>query len=130
MQVLSVLLTISTVIESNGSLSVLRMRESVCARCLSVMTKRRVSALVTASVLSVGCSASAAVCRADGLQEAREKAASIIKAILQSFIFFIFISFYLLFRAAKLRKREEKALGTSRKVDAEGESLNKCSGVL
>ena len=71
MQVLSVLLTISTVIESNGSLSVLRVRESVCERCLSVMSKRRVSALVTASVLSVGCSASAAVCRADGLQEAR-----------------------------------------------------------
>jgi hypothetical protein len=54
------------------------------------MTKRRVSALVTASVLSVGCSASAAVCRADGLQEAREKAASIVKASLQIFIVFIF----------------------------------------
>ena len=67
MQVLSVLLTISTVIESNGSLSVLRMRESVCERCLSVMTIRRGSALVTASVLPVGCSASAAVCCADGL---------------------------------------------------------------
>jgi len=40
------------------------------------MTKRRVSALVTASVLSVGCSASAAVCRADGLQEARESKAA------------------------------------------------------
>ena len=43
----------STVIESNGSLSVLRIRESVCERCLSAMTRRRVSALVTASVLSV-----------------------------------------------------------------------------
>ena len=89
MQVLSVLLTIFTVIESNGSLSVLRMRESVCERCLSVMTKRRVSALVTASVLSVGCSASATVCRAVGRQEARENAASKANVILQSFIVLI-----------------------------------------
>ena len=29
--------------------------------------------------------------------------------------------------AAKLRKRNEKALGKGRKVGAEGESLNKCS---
>jgi hypothetical protein len=35
-------------------------------------------------------STSAAVCRADGLQEAREKAASIAKVILQIFIVFIF----------------------------------------
>ena len=57
-------------------------------------------------------------------------AAVITNAILQGFIVFIFISFYLLFRAAKLRKREEKACGEDGKVDAEGESLNKCSGVL
>ena len=42
--------------------------------------------------------------------------------------FACFISFYLLFRAAKLRKRKEKASGTGGKVGAEGESLNKCSG--
>ena len=66
------------------------------ARCLSVMTKRRVSALVTTSVLSVGCSASAVVCRADGLQEAREKAASIINAILQSFIVFILLMIFVI----------------------------------
>ena len=75
MQVLSVLLTISTVIESNGSLSVLRIRESVCERLLSAMTRCRVTALVTASVLSVGCSASVTVCRAVGRQEANARAA-------------------------------------------------------
>ena len=62
-------------IEFNGSFSVLRMTESACERLLSMMTRRRVSALVTASVLSVGCSASAAVCRADGRQEANARAA-------------------------------------------------------
>jgi len=46
-------------------------------------------------------------------------AAVITNAILQGFIVFIFISFYLLFRAAKLQKREEKALGKGRKVSAE-----------
>ena len=69
-QVLSVLFIISTTIESNGRFSVIRMTESLCERLLSAMTRRRVSALVTASVLPVGCSASAAVCCADGLQEA------------------------------------------------------------
>ena len=34
---------------------------------------------------------------------------------------------YFLFRAAKLRKREEKVCGEDEKVGAEGESLNKCS---
>ena len=33
----------------------------------------------------------------------------------------------LIFRAAKLRKREEKACGEDEKVGSEGESLNKCS---
>ena len=37
--------------------------------------------------------------------------------------FILFVIF-----AAKLRKREGKALGKGGKVDAEGESLNKCSG--
>ena len=46
------------------------------------------------------------------------------------FFLFVIISFYLLFRAAKLRKREGKALGKGRKVDAEGENLNKCSEFL
>ena len=38
--------------------------ESIREMLLSMMTRRRVSALVKASVLSVGCSASATVCRA------------------------------------------------------------------
>ena len=67
------------------------MRELVCERLLSAMTRRRVSALVTASVLSVVCYASTIACRADGLQEAREKAASITKASLQIFIVVIFV---------------------------------------
>jgi predicted PurR-regulated permease PerM len=50
----------------------------------------------------------------------------VINAVMMFFLFVI-ISFYLLFRAAKLRKRKKKALGTGRKVNAEGESLNKCS---
>ena len=79
----------STLLIQFTGFCVLRMRKSVCARCLSVMTRRRVSALVTAPVLSVGCSASIIACRAVGRQEAREKAASIIKAILQIFIVLI-----------------------------------------
>jgi hypothetical protein len=51
-------------------------------------------------------------------------AAVITNAILQGFIVFIFISFYLLFRAAKLQKREEKAPGNIRKAVAEGAGLN------
>ena len=98
-QVLSVLFIISTTIESNGSLSVLRMRESVCERCLSVMTKRRVSALVTASVLSVGCSASAAVCRAVGRHEANARAVIRRKRSFACFIVFVyFLSLPLLSR--------------------------------
>ena len=74
-QVLSVLFIISTTIEFNGSFSVLRMTESVCERLLSAMMRRRVSALITASVLSVGCAASAIACRAVGQQEANARTA-------------------------------------------------------
>ena len=66
---------------------VLRIRESVCARCLSVMTRRRVSALVTASVLSVGCSASATVCRAVGRQETNVRA--VIRTVMMVCLFII-----------------------------------------
>ena len=46
----------------------------------------------------------------------------------EKFCLFHFILFVIF--AAKLRKREEKALGKGGKVEGGGESLNKCSGVL
>ena len=90
----------STLLIQFTGFCVLRMRESVCERCLSVMTKRRVSALVTASVLSVGCSASAAVCRADGLQEANARAAIRRKRSFACFILLVI----LLYGAASARR--------------------------
>ena len=65
--------------------------ESIREMLLSMMTRRRVSALVTVSVLSVGCSASATVCRAVGRQEANARVAIRRK---RGFAWFILLIFY------------------------------------
>ena len=117
----------STLLIQFTGFCVLRMRKSVCARCLSVMTRRRVSALVTASVLSVGCSASATVCCAVGRQESECEGGN-----QEEEKFWLFhITCILLFCVAKLRKKDKIDIipRQAAKVDAEGENLNNCSGV-
>ena len=66
--------------------------ESVCERLLSVMSIRRVFSLVTASVLSVGCTTSATVCRAVGRQEANTRAKIRKKRTFACFIVYYAIS--------------------------------------
>ena len=83
----------STLLIQFTGFSVLRIRESVCERCLSVMTKHRVSALVTASVLSVGCATSATVCCAVGRQEANARVAIRRKISFDCFILLVFFDF-------------------------------------
>ena len=51
------------------------------------MTRRRVSALVTTSMLSVGCATSATVCRAVGRQETNVRA--VIRTVMMACLFII-----------------------------------------
>ena len=89
----------STLLIQFTGFCVLRMRKSVCERLLSAMTRRRVSTLVKASVLSVGCSASATVCCAVGRQESNARA-----AIRRKRYFALFIQWLTVFRNLLLHR--------------------------